>query len=181
MDLNSLVNGSPFYVLRKSGTPTLQIGTVKAKTQPQPRYQAQAVPTAFNGTNIQQVISVTATIDGKDETFTDVPYNAEVAQSGDKIFTGSREAMISVVDNLITQSKKALDDVEYHKTMIAEGDKILETLNPKYAEEKKQAKAISELEKGYSDMTRKFAKLETDNAQILAMLKKLTGDKSPKT
>jgi hypothetical protein len=180
MDFNSLVNGSPFYVLRKSGTPALQIGTVKSKTQPQPKYQAQSVPTAFNGTNIQQVINVTATIDGRDETFTDIPFNVEVAQSGDKVFSGSRDAMISVIDSLISQSKKALGDVEYHKTMIAEGDKMLEVLNPKYAEEKKQAQTISDLEKGYSDMSKRFAKLETDNAQMLAMLKKLTGENPKK-
>jgi hypothetical protein len=174
MDFNSIGIGSPFYVLTKSGTPALQVGTVKSKTQPTPKYQAQSVPTAFSGTNIQQVINIVATIDGKDETFTDIPFNVEVAQSGDKIFSGNRDTMISVVDGLITQSKKALEQVEYHKTMIAEGDKILETLNPKYAEEKKQAKTISDLEKGYAEINKRFSKLENDNAQMMAMLKKMS-------
>ena len=173
MDFNSLGQGAPFYVLRKSDKPTLLIGTVKSKTPPQARYQAQSVPTAFNGTNIQQVINLTATIDGNDETFTDIPFNVEVAQSGDKIFSGSREAMISVVDNLITQSKKALNEVEYHKRMIAEGDKILETLNPKYAAEKEQAQTINQLSK-------KFSKIEADNAKMMAMLTKLS-EKSSKS
>ncbi len=174
MDFNSLGQGSAFYVLNKAGKPTLLVGTIKSRTQPQAKYQATAVPNAFNGANIQQVINITATIDGKDETFTEIPVNVEVAQSGDKIFTGSRDAMISVVDGLINQSKKILSDVEYHKTMIEEGDKILEVLNPKYAEEKKQAKTIADLEKGYSDISKRFAKVESDQAQILAMLKQMS-------
>lgn len=180
MDFNSLGTGAPFYVLRKSDKPTLLIGTVKSKTPPQARYQAQSVPTAFNGTNIQQVINITATIDGKDEVFNDVPFNVEVAQSGDKIFSGSREAMISVVDNLITQSKKALNEVEYHKRMIAEGDKILETLNPKYAAEKEQAQTINQLKDGYNEISKKFSKIEADNAKMMAMLTKLS-EKSSKS
>lgn len=181
MDFNSLGNGAPIYVLKKAEKPTLLVGTVKSKTQPQPRYQAQAIPTAFNGTNIQQVINITAVIDGKDETFTEIPFNVEVAQSGDKIFSGSRDAMISVVDNLINQSKKALNEVEYHKVMISEGDKILEILNPKYAEDKKQAKTITELQQGYSTMNKKFEKIDADNTEIKAMLQELlNGKKSSK-
>ena len=168
MDFNSLGQGAPFYVFKKSEKPILFVGTVKSKTQPQPRYQAQAVPSAFNGTNIQQVINITATIDGKDETFTDIPFNVEVAQSGDKIFSGSRDAMISVVDNLINQSKKALNEIEYHKTMISEGDKILEVLNPKYAEEKKQSKTISELQQGYTEMTKRFDNVEKMLTELLS-------------
>lgn len=181
MDFNSLGQGAPFYVFRKAEKPVLLIGTVKSKTQPQPRYQAQAVPTAFNGTNIQQVINITVTIDGKDETFTDVPFNVEVAQAGEKIFSGSRDAMISVVDNLINQSKKALTEIEYHKTMISEGDKILEVLNPKYADEKKQARTITELQQGYSSLNKKFDKIELDNGKIMSMLSELLGKKSVKS
>lgn len=180
MDFNSLGTGTPFYVLKKSDKPTLFVGTVKSKTQPQARYQAQAIPTAFNGTNIQQVINITATIDGKDEVFNDVPFNVEVAQSGDKIFSGSREAMISVVDNLINQSKKALTEIDYHKRMIAEGDKILETLNPKYAAEKEQAQTINQLKDGYNEISKKFSKIEADNAKMMAMLTKLS-EKSSKS
>lgn len=174
MDFNSLGTGSPFYVLQKKEKPVLFVGTVKSKTQPTPKYQPQAVPNAFNGTSMQQVINITATFDGKDETFTEIPFNVEVAQTGDKIFSGSREAMLSVVDNLINQSKKALNEIDFHKTMISEGDKILEVLNPKYAGEKKQARTISELEKNYFELSKKFEQLESSNAQILTLLKKMS-------
>lgn len=175
MDFNSLGIGSPFYVLNKAEKPTLKIGTVKSKTNPQPKYQQGT--NAFNAANIQNVVSITATFNGKDEVFTEIPFNVEVAKIGENvIFSGSQTAMASVVENLIQQSKKALEQVEYHKSMISEGDKILEVLNPKYADEKKQAKTISELEKKQAETDKKLDKISIDNAQILAMLKKLTGE-----
>lgn len=171
MDFNSLGQGSPFYVLDKAKTPTLRVGTVKSKTPPQPKYQGGT--NAFNTANIQNVVNITATINGKDEVFPEIPCNVEVAKIGeDVIFSGSQTAMASVVENLIQTSKKALEQEDYHKTMIAEGDKILELLNPKYAEDKRQAKTISELERKQADTDKKLDK-------VLAMLTQLTNDKKP--
>lgn len=179
MDFNSLGQGSPFYVLNKTEKPVLKIGTVKGKTNPQPKYQNGT--NAFNAANIQNVITITATFDGKDEVFPEIPVNVEVAKIGENvIFSGSQTAMASVVENLIQQSKKALEQVEYHKNMISEGDKILEVLNPKYADEKRQAKTISELEKKQAETDKKLDKISTDQAQILSMLKQLTNGKSEK-
>ena len=168
MDFNSLGNGSPFYVLRKGGKPVLEVGVVKSKTNPQPKYQPQAVPNAFNGTAIQQVINIVATINGKDETFTELPINVEIAAKGNDTFSGSREAMLQAVDAMIQASKKALEMVDYHKSVKAEGEKMLEVLNPRYAEEKKQARTINDLEKRQAATEQKL-----DN--ILAILTKLDG------
>lgn len=169
MDFNSLGVGSPFYILRKSEKPTLSVGVVKSKTAPQPKYQPQAIPNAFNGTTIQQVLTIVATIDGKDESFVDLPYNVEIAQKGNDTFSGSREAMLQAVDTMIQTSKKALEMVDYHQSVMSEGEKMLEVLNPRFAEEKRQARTISDLEK------RQAATDEKLDA-ILALLKK--GDSS---
>jgi hypothetical protein len=64
--------------------------------------------------------------------------------------------------------------------MIAEGDKILETLNPKYAAEKEQAQTINQLKDGYNEISKKFSKIEADNAKMMAMLTKLS-EKSSKS
>ena len=168
MDFNSLGNGSPFYVLHRGGKPTLEVGVVKSKSNPQPKYQPQAVPNAFNGTTIQQVISIVATINGKDETFSDLPINVEIAAKGNDTFSGSREAMLQAVDAMIQASKKALEMVDYHKSVKTEGEKMLEVLNPRYAEEKKQARTITDLEK-------RQAATEQKLDSILAILTKLDG------
>lgn len=173
MDFNSLGNGSPFYVLHKGEKPVLQVGVVKSKTQPQPKYQPQAVPNAFSGTNVQQVITITASIDGKDELFPDIPYNIEIASRGNDTFSGSRDAMMQAVDAMIQASKKALEMVDYHKSVKSEGEKILEVLNPRYAEEKKQARTIKTLEERQAATD---AKLDS----ILALLQDMSGAPSSK-
>lgn len=166
MNFNSLTEGNPFYVLRKGDKPTLDVGVVKGKTQPQAQYQPQAIPNAFTGLGNQQVISVTAIINGKEEVFQSVPIVAEIAERGNEVFSGSREAMLQAVDAMIQSSKKALEMVDYHKAVKVEGEKMLEILNPRYAEEKRQSRTIKSLEE---------KQLETDKKldNILSILQKL--------
>lgn len=165
MDFNSLGNGNPFYVLRKGEKPLLEIGVVKSKTQPRPKFATQT-PNIMTGMQMQQVIDVVATINGKDETFSEIPINVEIAARGNDTFTGSREAMLQAVDAMLQTSRKALDQISYHKGVIAESEKMLEALNPRYAEEKKQARTISDLE-------RRQAATDAKLDSILSILKKL--------
>lgn len=118
------------------------------------------------GLQVQQVIDVVATINGKDETFGEIPINVEIAQRGNDTFTGSREAMLQAVDSMLQTSKKAIEQIPYHKVVISETEKMLEVLNPQYAENKKQARTISDLERRQADTDKK---LDT----ILTILQKL--------
>ena len=165
MDINSLTSGSPFYVLKKGERPTLEIGTVKAKSQPRPQYQTQT-PNLMSGMSFQQVVDLTVTINGSDRVINNIPLNVEIAAQGNETFSGSREAMLQAVDNMLQTSKKALEQVAFHKSVIAESEKMLEALNPRYAEEKKQARTINDLEKRQAATD---AKLDS----ILSILKKL--------
>lgn len=165
MDFSSLVNGNPFYVLRKGEKPILEVGVVKSKTQPRAKWPTQN-PNVMAGLQVQQVIDVVATINGKDETFSEIPINVEIAQRGNDTFTGSREAMLQAVDSMLQTSKKAIEQIPYHKVVISETEKMLEVLNPQYAENKKQARTISDLERRQADTDKK---LDT----ILTILQKL--------
>lgn len=165
MDINSLTSGSPFYVLKKGERPVLEIGTVKAKSQPRPQYQTQT-PNLMNGMNFQQVVDLTVTINGSDRVINNIPLNVEIAAQGNETFSGSREAMLQAVDNMLQTSKKALEQIPLHKNVIAESEKMLEVLNPRYAEEKKQARTITDLERRQSETDKK---LDT----ILGILQKL--------
>ena len=86
MDFSSLGNGNPFYVLRKGEKPILEVGVVKSKTQPRAKWPTQN-PNVMAGLQVQQVIDVVATINGKDETFSEIPINVEIAQRGNDTFT----------------------------------------------------------------------------------------------
>ena len=165
MDFSSLGNGNPFYVLRKGEKPILEVGVVKSKTQPRAKWPTQN-PNVMAGLQVQQVIDVVATINGKDETFSEIPINVEIAQRCNDTFTGSREAMLQAVDSMLQTSKKAIEQIPYHKVVVSETEKMLEVLNPQYAENKKQARTISDLERRQADTDKK---LDT----ILTILQKL--------
>ena len=146
MDIQNLGIGSPFYVLRKGEKPVLETGVVKTKSQPRAKFPTQT-PNIMQGMQMQQVIDVTVTINGKDEVFSEIPINVEIAARGNDTFTGSREAMLQAVDAMLQTSKKAIEQVPYHKSVITESEKMLEVLNPQYAENKKQARTIRDLER----------------------------------
>ena len=165
MDIQNLGIGSPFYVLRKGEKPVLETGVVKTKSQPRAKFPTQT-PNIMQGMQMQQVIDVTVTINGKDEVFSEIPINVEIAARGNDTFTGSREAMLQAVDAMLQTSKKAIEQVAFHKSVIHESEKMLEVLNPQYAENKKQARTISDLERRQADTDKK---LDT----ILGILQKL--------
>ena len=145
MDFNSLGNGSPFYILRQGEKTILEVGVVKQKSQARAKFPTQT-PNIMQGMQVQQVIDVIATINGKDETFSEIPINVEIAQRGNVTFSGSREAMLQAVDAMLQTSKKALEQIPYHKSVISESEKMMEALNPQYAENKQQARTILDLQ-----------------------------------
>lgn len=178
MDFNSLGSGNPFYVLRKGEKPFLEVGVVKSKTQPRAKFPTQT-PNIMQGMQLQQVIDVVATINGKDETFSDIPVNVEIAARGNDTFSGSREAMLQAVDAMLQTSKKAIDQIPFHKSVIAESEKMLEVLNPQYADNKRQARTIQSLEEKQKATDQKLATLEQQNIEMLSILRALNGSPSP--
>lgn len=167
MDFNSLGQGSPFYILRQGEKPTLEVGVVKQKSQARAKFPTQT-PNIMQGMQMQQVIDLVATVNGKDETFSEVPVNVEIAQKGNVTFSGSREAMLQAVDTMLQTSKKALEQVPYHNSVITESEKMMETLNPQYAENKEQARTIKDLQERADKQDKKLD-------DIYSLLQKMNG------
>lgn len=174
MDFQSLGNGNPFYVLRKGEKPMLEVGVVKSKSQPRMKFPTQT-PNIMAGMQTQQVLDVTATINGKDETFPDLPLNVEIAQRGNDTFSGSREAMLQAVDAMLQTSKKAIEQVSYHKGVIAESEKMLEVLNPQYADNKRQARTIQSLEEKQKATEQQLSEMKSQVGEMLGILRSLNG------
>lgn len=177
MDMNSLGIGNPFYVLRKGEKPILEVGVVKSKSQPRAKFPTQT-PNIMTGMQMQQVIDVTATINGKDETFSDIPVNVEIAARGNDTFSGSREAMLQAVDAMLQTSRKALDQIPYHKGVIAESEKMLEVLNPQYADNKRQARTIQSLEEKQKATEQQLNAMQSQVGEMLNILRTLNGGSS---
>ena len=180
MDFNSISGGNPFYILRKSEKPTLEVGVVKSKTQPRAKFPTQT-PNVMAGMQLQQVVDIVVNVNGKDETFAEIPVNVEIAARGNDTFSGSREAMLQAVDAMLQTSKKALDQIPYHKNVIAESEKMLEVLNPQYADNKRQARTIQSLEEKQKATDAKLAALESQSSEMLAILRSLNGSASAAT
>ena len=177
MEFSALTNGMPFYVLRKSDKPFLEVGVVKSKSQPRAQYPMQT-PNVGMGLQMQQVIDIVATINGKDETFPNLPINVEIAQKGNDTFSGSREAMLQAVDAMLQTSKKAIEQIPYHKLVISESEKMLETLNPQYAENKQNARVIQSLQEKQTAQEQQLSELKAQNTEMLNILRQLNGSPS---
>lgn len=177
MDFNSLGNGNPFYVLRKGEKPILEVGVVKSKSQPRAKFPTNN-PNIMTGLQMQQVIDVVATINGKDETFADIPIGVEIAARGNDTFSGSREAMLQAVDAMLQTSKKAIEQVPMHKSVIAESEKMLEVLNPQYAENKQNARVIQNLQEKQKAQEEQIKEIKAQNSEMLSILRQLNGSPS---
>lgn len=173
MDFNSLGAGQPFYVLQKSEKPVLQVGVVKTKSDPKSQYQSQQ-PAIFNGLSAMQgqnlVVDMVVTINGADVPFNNLPISSESStyNGGNTFVSCSREATLQAVDAMIQASKKAIELIPYHNLVLAEGEKMLETLNPTYAADKERDRTIKELVNH---------RKETDSKldQILSFMRELSG------
>ena len=182
MDFNSLGVNAPFYILHKGEKLSLQVGTVKSKTDPKPQFQTQT-PGLFNGLNASTtVIDVVVNVNGTETPFSNLPSNAETAQynNGQTLVSCSREAMLQAVDAMIQTSKKALEQTDYHKNVLKEGEKMLETLNPTYAENRRNARTIKDLQERADAQDKKLDSIASQNQQILNFLPELNGGSSPR-
>lgn len=174
MDFNSLTNGNPFYILRRGERPVLEIGVIKSKSQPRAKFPTQT-PNVMSGIQMQQVVDFVVTVNGKDESFVDVPVNVEIAAKGNDTFSGSREAMLQAVDSMLQTSRKAIEQVPYHKAVISESEKMLETLNPQYAENKQNARTIRTLQERQQETEKQLNELREQNSEMLSILRQLNG------
>lgn len=161
MDFNSLGAGQPFYILQKCDKPELKVGVVKTKSEPKSPYQVQQ-PAIFNGLATMQgqnlVVDMVVSVGNSDIPFSNLPAGAESStyNGGNTFVSCSREATLQAVDGMIQSSKKALEQVDYHKTVLAEGEKMLETLNPRYKEERERDRSIKSLEERQSATDKKL-------------------------
>ena len=134
------------------------VATVQNKPEPKPRYMTQtpaATPAAYAGTNMMApVVEVVARCGTEDVPFSNLtPTDTSATyNNGQTFITTTPDAMLPAVDAMIQESRKALEKVDFHKTVLVEGEKMLETLNPRYREEKEQKQDIANLKGQMGDI-----------------------------
>ena len=138
MDFNSIGDNSPIYVVRKKPF-ALESGTLKSKAFPQGTnpYLPQPLP---------QKIDLVVTVNGSDESIPGVPTNIEVVQYGNSFYSTTPELAIQAINNMMQMARAGIEEQPYYNSVLAEGEKAIESLDPKYAENKRQANVIKELQ-----------------------------------
>lgn len=136
---------SPIYVLHKGDNPRLETGYVVNQPIPKPKYQ---IPQAF-GQPQEMVVDLVIKLNDVTVNMNAIPAQLDIADSysnGENlVISDSREAMNSEILSLKQKSIDLLNSVDYHKSLIANYDRLLSDFNPEMAEKQAQQKEISEL------------------------------------
>lgn len=167
MFFSNLRANSQLFILHKDSTPYVEMACVTNVTAPMPTFGALGQPT-------QYTVDISARVGEQAMTFQKLPANAEVADfagNGNVVLTSTREAMNTEVQAMRERSSEILKSVEYHKNVINVCDKILETLNPEFAEKAQQQKELNDLKQQFVSMTENLNNLMEMNKELLSQLK----------
>lgn len=162
MDFNSSGLNAPIHIIRKRPFDYV-IGTLKSKGNMPQSYIM----------NIPQKFDLTVTVDGADENIPGVPSNIDAVEYGNSYYCLTQEAALQAVSNHMQLSNARLAERPYDEFVLSKGEEIKERLNPKYAEEKRQAKTIKDLQKRQDAQDQKLD-------SILSILNRIEGGGSKK-
>lgn len=167
MDFNSLNNGATFYIIGTNGGLNVIMGIVKGKSAPY-------WPMPANGIN-QQMVDLTVNINGQDRVIPGLPIGLEVAGRDPEIYTGNRELAERIIDEKMEAARKALQDRPLYEKILTDGPKCKEVINPGYAQTRKQAQTIEELQTRSQATEKELQELKAQNAEMLKLLKDALG------
>lgn len=151
MDFYSLGENSPVYVVRKKPF-AYEVGSLKSKGST----PVQTNP--YLPHNNAQTIDVVVSVNGKDEKIPGIPIGKDVVDYGNSYYAASTEGTLQAVSNLMQMAKNGIEEQTYYNSVISEGEKVVEQLNPQYAENKRQAKIVKDLQ---DHVDRQDKKLDT--------------------
>ena len=111
----------------------------------------------MNGMGAQQpMVRIVVTVGSSERVIPDIPGNVEIAAKGDVTYSGSTQAMMQAVDAMMQTAKAEIERENYNRMVLGEGEGMMETLNPRYAEEKKRDRTINELVQHRKETDRKL-------------------------
>lgn len=107
-----------------------------------PRYDAPNFGTQPQG---GLVVDVTIEADGATRTYT-IPEASSLTYAANLVLSTDKDGIIREVEAIKSASEEALAQVDKHKDAVAKCEKLLEELNPVFAEKKAQDKRIEGIE-----------------------------------
>lgn len=167
MSFSNLRTNNQIYILHKDNTPYLESGNVLSVTAPMPTMGNFGQPTVFT-------VDVTVKTGEQTITYSKLPSGAEVADwggNGNLVVACSREAMNNELQSMKQKSVDVIASVDYHKQVIDVCDKIMQQLNPEYAEKVQQQEELSNLKGQVAMMSQNMSELMKMNKELMEQLK----------
>ena len=172
MNFSELQPGANFYILSTNNGLSVAVGTVKGKTAPY-------WPMPANGMNTQ-LVDLTININGQDRVVPGLPVSLEVAGRDPEIYTGNRETAERVIDEKMAEADKMLQSIPHFQKVKQDGPACKEAINPGYAQTRRQAETIEQLQQRLAATEGKLSEMTTLQARTLELLEKLSGKKEKK-
>ena len=136
MDFKNLGENDIVHIIRKKPFAYLT-GVLKSKNLKQANpYQVQPAPQNFD---------LVITVGGNDEVVPGIGEGMEVVDYKGSYYSASSEGILQAVANMMQMAQTGIDEQDYYHSVKNEGEKVLELLNPQYAEGKRQARIIKDL------------------------------------
>ena len=167
MNFSEIPNGAAFYVISTNGGLNVIVGTVKGKSAPY-------WPIPANGLNAQ-VVDITISVNGQDRTVPGLPIGLEVAGREPEVYTGNRDVALRIIDEKVAEADKVLKNVPYYQKVKTDGPRCKETIDPGYAQTRKQAETIENLKAELAATKGELQGMKNKQARTLELLEKLSG------
>lgn len=164
---SSIRQGNLFYILLKGEKPVLKIAQVESVSNPAPKYPTYMPGQPF-GQQPEMIVDVKVKYEEEIMDFQKLPANGEIFTYPNVIVSDKKEAITSEVEAMLQTSKRTIESVSYHQSVIENCDEILKTLNPQFAKEKQQEEKIGSLET-------EVKSIKGDLGDIKMLLEKMSG------
>lgn len=167
MNFSEIPNGAAFYVISTNGGLNVAVGTVKGKSAPY-------WPMPANGLNTQMV-DITINVNGQDRVVPGLPIGLEVAGREPEVYTGNRDVALRIIDEKVAEADKVLKNVPYYQKVKTDGPRCKETIDPGYAQTRRQAETIENLKAELAATKGELQGMKDMQARTLELLEKLSG------
>ena len=149
---SALSQGSPIYLLDKTSTPDYKVGEIVGVSYPK-----------MNPYNVgpQNTVDLKVKIDGEIQEFNSIPsINSVVSyNSGKIIISESKQGIQTEVENILSNSKQILNNIDTYKQNVIDCENILKQLNPQFAIDKERDERLSSLENRFDGFESKLDKI----------------------
>lgn len=145
---SALRQGNIVYILDKTDGLTLKKAQVISNSMSNMVYNV----------NPNSVLTLTLDINGETKEFNNIPamQSSINYNNGKLMLIDNQELASTEVENIVKSSKDILENTEYYKKLVVDGEEALKVLNPQFAKDKARDDEITALKQQVGGMETKL-------------------------